>query len=257
MNKIIYFDKETIQNILQEKNEGTMVKKTDISTDTQLNAEISLETKIDLGVPFIDRLRFLLTGNLAVSYMINRNSTTSISSTEISEFEKISKNLKPMKKVKILDIENSSTFFRVAAGYLKMMKNGVDGVDIKEFKMVMDSYEGYDTYKINDTMYVRFNNSAFVSNYKRNDLLTTEMTLYCIPVGSFYKSDFNFYKQILKMQKLISGIEPQQTLEDVFPVNSSLNKSSKKENVEKEVLDDEMKIELFDVLYACIQIGGK
>lgn len=47
----------------------------------------------------------------------------------------------------------------------------------------MDNYNGYDTYKINNSTYIRFNNSAFVSNYKRNDILTTTMTIYCIPVG--------------------------------------------------------------------------
>ena len=81
------------------------------------------------------------------------------------------------------DIENSSTFFRVAGGYLKIVKGGVEGVDTKEFKTVMDSYDGYDTYKISDKIYVRFNNTAFVSNYKRNDILTTMMTLYCIPAS--------------------------------------------------------------------------
>ena len=74
-----------------------------------------------------------------------------------------------------------------------MVKGGIDGVDAKEFKTVMDSYDGYDTYKVDAKCYVRFNNSAFVSNYKRNDLLTTTMTLYCIPVGTFDKERFDFY----------------------------------------------------------------
>lgn len=62
----------------------------------------------------------------------------------------------------------------------------------------MDSYDGYDTYKVSDEKYVRFNNSAFVSNYKRNDLLTTTMTLYCIPVGKFDKSALILLKKLGK-----------------------------------------------------------
>lgn len=76
----------------------------------------------------------------------------------------------------------------MAGGYLKLVKGGVDKVDAKEFKTVMDSYDGYDTYKVDEKRYVRFNNEAFVSNYKRNDLLAATMTLYCIEVGEFSKN---------------------------------------------------------------------
>lgn len=250
MNKIIYFDKETIQNILQERNKGEFNKKVDVSTTAQFNSELAVATKIDLGVPFWDRLRFLFSGSIALSYIANRNSTTTISSTEISEFEKIKKDLTSMKNIQVLDIENSSTFFRVAAGYMKIMKGGVDGVDVKEFKAVMDNYDGYDTYKAEDGKYIRFNNSAFVSNYKRNDLLTTKMTIYCMPVGTFDKEDFDFYKRIMKMQTLLTNIEPQQTLADLFPVTSE----STQNDVTTNNNDDETQepISLYDVVYACI-----
>lgn len=60
----------------------------------------------------------------------------------------------------------------MAAGeYLRIVKGGVEGVDTKEFKAVMDNYDGYDTYSIDKNSYVRFNNLAFFSNYKINDLL--------------------------------------------------------------------------------------
>lgn len=96
---------------------------------------------------------------------------------------------------------------RVAGGYLRMIKGGVDEVDVKEFNNVMDSYDGYDSYKISDKEYVRFNNSAFVSNYKRNDLLTTKLNLYCIPVGEFKYDEFDFLQQVNKMENLITGFE--------------------------------------------------
>ena len=103
--------------------------------------------------------------------------------------------------IQLSDIENSSTSLRVAGGYLKIVKGGIDGLDTKEFKTVMDSYDGYDTYKVDEKCYVRFNNSAFVSNYKRNDLLTTTMTLYCIPVGSFDKMRFDFIHEKSKKER--------------------------------------------------------
>ena len=150
--------------------------------------------------------------------------------------------------VQLTDIENSSTSLRVAGGYLKIVKGGIDGVDTKEFKTVMDSYDGYDTYKVDEKRYVRFNNSAFVSNYKRNDLLTTTMTLYCIPVGMFDKTRFDFIQEISKMERLISTAEKPQTLADLYPstIKVSENANGKDSNVNNEI------VTLYDVLYACV-----
>lgn len=209
INKIIYFDKETIRNILQERDHGELSHKIDVSSTVQTKGLLATEAsaKLKLDVPLVSRISFLLTGKIEASYVVNRDTTTTISSTEISEFENLKPLLVSISDVQLSDIENSSTSLRVAGGYLKIVKGGVDGVDTKEFKAVMDSYDGYDTYAIDEKRYVRFNNSAFVSNYKRNDLLTTTMTLYCIPVGKFEKKRFDFIKEIGKMERLISSAE--------------------------------------------------
>ena len=113
----------------------------------------------------VSRISFLFTSKIDASYVIKRDSTTTISSTEISEFEKLKPLLVSIPNIQLSDIENSSTSLRVAGGYLKIVKGGIDGLDTKEFKTVMDSYDGYDTYEVDEKRYVRFNNSAFVSNY--------------------------------------------------------------------------------------------
>lgn len=196
INKIVYFDKETIRNILQERDRGELSRTTDISSAIQTQGAVAAEAsaKLKLDIPLVSRISFLFTGKIEASYMISRDSTTTISSTEISEFEKLKPLLTTISNVQLSDIENSSTSLRVAGGYLKIVKGGIDGLDTKEFKTVMDSYDGYDTYAVDEKRYVRFNNAAFVSNYKRNDLLTTTMTLYCIPVGEFEK-EIRFYRR--------------------------------------------------------------
>ena len=146
------------------------------------------------------------------------------------------------------DIENSSTFFRVAGGYLKMMKESVDEVDVKEFNNVMNSFEGYDTYKISKNEYVRFNNSAFVSNYKRNDLLTTKIDLFCIFVGKFKKEEFDFIKQLNKMQTLITNFEKEETLSELFPCLED-EEDLKNQDSDEETVDY---INLYDVICASI-----
>lgn len=75
-------------------------------------------------------------------------------------------------------------FYTGYGEYLRIVKGNIEGLDTKEFKVVMDNYYGYGKYSIDENCYVQFNNNAYVSNYKKKDLLTT-MTLYCILVGKF------------------------------------------------------------------------
>ncbi|MEK3986396.1 DUF6414 family protein [Paenibacillus sp. FSL K6-3166] len=257
INKIIYFDKETIRNILQEQHKGARTSQTGISTSTEANAEIAIEAKIKLSVPFWDRIAFLFSGKLGASFIVRRDNETTITSTEISEFEEMKNLLTEINSTLIYDIENSSTFFRVAGGYLRIVKGGVEGVDTKEFNAVMDGYDGYDTYKVDAQRYVRFNNSAFVSNYKRNDLLATRMTLFCIEVGKFHKEKFDFMKQLNKMENLLTEANQNKTLADAFPPNDIDPNGEVKITGEHHRHIPLPDILLYDVVYACIESGGE
>lgn len=254
IRKIIYFDKETIRNILQEQYHGDYTKTVEASLSVKSEGEIEASTKIKLDVPFFSRLAFLLNGKIAASYIVKRDSATTITSTELSEFEKLKSQLKELPNIQLHDIENSSTALRVAGGYLRIIKGGIEGVDTKEFKAVMDNYDGYDTYAVDNKRFVRFNNSAFVSNYKRNDLLTTTMTLFCIPVGRFHRERFDFITEILNMERLFSKTNGTQTLADLYPpkdyAGDNTSSKSRSDRVESELDIDS--VELFDVVYACI-----
>lgn len=253
INKIIYFDKETISNILQESNKGEKSIQTGISSSIKGSGEVIAETSIKLGVPFIQRLGFLFSGKISAAYILQRDKTTTITSTEISEFETLKKELTFIKQVSLDDIENSSTFFRVAGGYLNMVQGGVEGVNVKEFNTVMNDFDGYDTYRIDEKRYIRFNNSAFVSNYKRNDVITTVMDVYCIPVGKFDVGQFDFIKQISKMQTLISGVETASTLAEKYPPKkNSSDDDFVGNNSQTNGESNTQEIELYDVVYASI-----
>lgn len=254
IRKIIYFDKETIRNILQEQHHGDYTKIVEANSSVKSEGEIESSAKIKLDVPFISRLAFLLSGRIAASYVVKRDSSTTITSTELSEFEKLKSQLKELPSIQLHDIENSSTSLRVAGGYLRIIKGGVEGVDTKEFKAVMDNYDGYDTYSVDEKRYVRFNNSAFVSNYKRNDLLATTMTLYCIPVGKFDRERFDFIKEVSNMERLFSKTNGTQKLADLYPPKAQTDKSTgsiTKAGKEESETQAEI-VELFDVVYACI-----
>ena len=90
-NKIIYFDKETIKNILQEEYKGSKVITSGKKTELDGNITLSLNTsgEINIGVPFFSRIKFVITGKLDSKYLLKYDSTTTITSTEISDFETI------------------------------------------------------------------------------------------------------------------------------------------------------------------------
>ena len=253
--KIIYFDRETIQNILQEKNKGSRIKTSGTSNEAEVSVSANAEAsgKTNIGVPFFARLKFAFTGELDARYLLKHDSTTTITSTEISEFESIQDSFVGFENQQVYDIENSSTFFRVAGGYLKMLGNNVEGVNVKEFQAVMNSFEGYDVYKISNTIYVRFNNTAFASNYKRNDLLTTKISIYCVPVGRFSSDNFDFMKQLTKMQDLLTTANAAQTISDIYPPAEppqGLPKQDKPADISGEKM-----IDLYDVVFACVAQG--
>ena len=251
LNKIIYFDKETIKNILQEYNKGTkqtVVNSSD-SSSVAIGSNIEAEADIKLPLPFLSRLRFLFSSKISAEYISRIDETVTVTSTEISDFEKIKNGFAEFADITISDIENSATFFRVAGNYIRILKGGVKDVDTKEFKSVMEGYEGYDHYKIDDSTYIRFNTSAFLSNYKRNDLLNSRLRIYCIFIGKFPKSNFNFIEQLNKMQKLSTGTVPQ-TLGELYPSLNDDGEAVGNGTSAAESKADE--IALYDVVYASI-----
>ena len=110
LNKIIYFDRETINNILQQSNRGEKTIKTDATSTTKGAAELAAESAIKLSVPFTKKLFFLFSGKLNASYVKQLDKTVTITSTDISEFEVLKSKLRSFENIQIKDIENSSTF---------------------------------------------------------------------------------------------------------------------------------------------------
>ncbi len=253
INKIIYFDKETICNILQEFNKGNKqtITKSNDKISTELDTSIASDAKIKMQIPFFARLGFLFSSKITTNWFGQLNKTITVTSTEISDFEKVKSHFVEFSSIKISDIENSATFFRVAGNYARIIQGGIKDVNIKEFKGVMEGYEGYDHYKIDEETYIRFNSNAFLSNYKRNDLLNSRLRIYCIYIGKFSRSDFDFIEQLNKMQKLSTSSA--QTLSDVYPcvVNSDDKEPNSFYNIIKKNNDET--VFLYDVVYASIE----
>ena len=80
------------------------------------------------------------------------------------------------------------------------------------------------------------------------------MTLYCIRVGRFDRERFDFVKEISKMERLFSQTNEAQTLSDYYPPKPDVSAESKENGIinEKKTTTGFNTIELYDVLYACI-----
>ena len=74
INKIIYFDKETIRNILQERDRGELLRTTDISSNLELEGAIGtgVSAEMKLDVPFLSRISFLFTGKIKTSILYRK-----------------------------------------------------------------------------------------------------------------------------------------------------------------------------------------
>lgn len=252
LRKIVYFDRETINNALQRKNMGTVRKIKTQNSNTVLDGNLNAESHLSafLGVPLLGRLKFLFSGKIELRYLHEWDSKTTVTSTDISQFHTIEGDLTPFTKVQLHDVKNSLTSFRVAATFLKLTNSNIKDLNTKGMADLLNSMEGYDLYDIGDNRYVRFNQNAYLSNYKRNDIAMSILDLYCVQVGVYPLDSFDYLKKLNSMQSLFDVAEMQnQTLEDIYFQAESAEKPYQPAEGSGQ---SDLTIELYDVLCAYI-----
>lgn len=251
--KIVYFDRETINNALQRENNGIVrkvqTKKIDKSLETDSVLELNASTV--LGVPFLGRLKFLFSGRLSLEYLREWNNTTTVTSSDISQFKSIESTLTPFVAINLKDIQNSLTSLRVAAAFTKLIKVNNADFNFREMSDLLDDMEGYDVYDIGNSVYVRFNQTAYLSNYKRNDISMVKLDLYCIKVGAYERAEFDYIRKLNKMQSLFNLDDNQATTLADFYFGSSGTDRNKEMNTQGSS-DNENTIVLYDVVCAYV-----
>lgn len=254
--KVVYFDRETISNALQREYGGKVNKvKSSISEksiDAQFDMEGSATAKLD--VPFVSRLKFAFTGRMEVSYLHEWNNVTTITSTDVSQFEEVKSQLEHFGNVVLRDIKNSLTSLRMAASFARIVKSNPGDYNLREISDLLDQMEGYDVYDIGDNRYVRFNQEAYLCNYKRQDIALTCLDLYCVKVGSFDISDFNYLKHVQEMQSLfdMEGFAKKTLEEEFYP-----DRTGERLDAERLMASDEIaqRKDLYDVV--CAYVSGE
>ncbi len=138
LNKIIYFDKETIRNILQEKNKGAKSTQTDISSAAAVSGDLSAEvsSKVKMEVPLLARLSFLFKVRIAMSYALTRDKTNTITMNEI--WSKVAECPEVLSVAELY--KAVSPTIQVAGENARTIKNKVQAaVETLLFQEVMDS----------------------------------------------------------------------------------------------------------------------
>lgn len=82
ISKIVYFDKEIIRNILQERDHSELSRVTDVSSvaQSQISAAAEASTSLKLEIPLFSRIALLFTGKIDESYVIKKDSSATICS---------------------------------------------------------------------------------------------------------------------------------------------------------------------------------
>lgn len=245
--KIVYFDGETIDNSLQSSNGGSYANVVETTGLTRLGVDAGLSTSVALKVPLQARLAFALTGRLEAKYKHEWTNKTTITSTDISRFEENKSRFCVFKNVKLSDIVNSLTLLRLLAAIGKIAGTISDEVDLRELSNLLNDLEGYDVFDIGIDRYVRFNQNAYLSNYRRNDLSLSKLTIYCIEVGEFDQIEFDYMNKLNNIQTIVNINNQNTTLAEFLePADSKSENDACVDN------DADTTITLYDAVCAYV-----
>ncbi|MDH6604252.1 hypothetical protein OKW23_001411 [Bacilli bacterium PM5-9] len=236
--KVIYFDEETISNILIKKDEG--IEQT--SKISNKNLEAGMSTSISIKMNFLARFKFLFSSKMNANYILQEQTT--LSSTILSKFNKEKKSFNNFENVCLSDIESSFTSYRIALMFAKIAKNELsnNGLDVRGMEDLFDNFEGYYIFKEDKDdkiIYYRFNMSSFLSNYKINEIKNSILNLSTIYIGELPKNNFNIMKTIEELNTSLDVVD------ETF--KAYLNDTNTDEDIQE---NEDETIYLFDVVYA-------
>lgn len=195
MNKIIYFDEIAATDYVDIKNGGR--KNIDKNYSQDFEGKIDTGAKAEVKTPSILQhlLNFGVKASVETSALSSNIVKTYISNTILTDFLNVFDNNKEKNDIVIFSnpkleaYENSMTFLKMYAPYMKMLNIKDIPINITEIDSILTNAKGY--YEliayINETGKVifRFNIGAFRNNYSLNDILKMDLKYYAIKVGTY------------------------------------------------------------------------
>lgn len=242
MNKIIYFDEIAATDYIDIKNGGR--KNIDKNYSQELGGKVEAAMQAGAKIPKLFQ-QFLNIGAIAsteASALSNNVIKTYISNTILTDFlntisNKKNKDISIFDKPKLKAYENSITFLKMYAPYMKMLNSRELPINISEIDSILIGAKGY--YELIAQMnnghkvILRFNITAFRNNYSLNDIIKMDLKYYAIKVGSYPENKLDIAKEFPAPQE-----EP-----DAYNINTTSDDS----NQEKNLLD------VYDVILAGVE----
>lgn len=206
MEKIVYFDEESVTDYVQVKFGGNLETTTELLKESQKGSEGGGSAKVSAGLSKIFKALIgfeaeaSLEGEVHASLQTNKLAKSILQNTILTDFielveqakDKPENTIKKFEGYKISAEKNSLSYMVMITPYLTMMKDngtvqaGDFDIAINKMDEAIKGGKGYYEFKGqkgNSTVVFRFNINAFKNNYRISDLLKMKLTLYAICVG--------------------------------------------------------------------------
>ena len=268
--KIVYFDEDSVTDYVQIIAGGELEKTTQLlkETDKNVNTEASVSGKAGISGVFKALLgleaQASADASMGISLNTNKMAKNIVKNTILTDFLGILNDEKQNRKGKIsqgsikkfegytISVEKDSlSYIVMVSPYLSMLKGGASvpagefDIAIEKLDNALKSAKGYYEFvgtKGKSKVVLRFNINSLKNNYKINDLLKMNLSIYAIKVGTTTLSQLDVNKEL--------DIDFYSRPKDNPDYTSSEKKTPDDDT------DKNRKLDVYDVLLAGVETNG-
>lgn len=223
--KVVYFDEDSVTDYVQIIAGGELEKTTELLKQSEKSADAKAEAKVSAGISKVFKALVGLEAQASAEASMGASLNTSkmvkniVKNTILTDFiniinldadktksGKISKgSIKKFEGYKITVEKDSLSYIVMVSPYLSMMKTG-SGIPAGDFNISVEKMEnalknakGYYEFvatKGRSRVILRFNINALKNNYKINDLLKMNLSIYAIKVGTTALDKLNINNEL-------------------------------------------------------------
>ena len=258
IQKIVYFDEESITDYVQIVEGGEMEKTTELLNNTEETLDGKTKVSGAAGISGVFKailgLESKIEANLELESSLNTNKMAKniLKNTILTDFisilEKGDSSIENFKDYKISVEKDSLSYIVMISPYMAMLGKS-NGIKAGEFNLFIDkidnavkSGKGYFEFvgeKDDNKVVLRFNINAFKNNYKISDLLKMNLSIYAIKVGTTTLEKLNVNTELNLDEKIAIGKDNPSYVE-------------KHENKTEEN-DKDKELKVYDVLLAGVE----
>lgn len=211
--KIVYFDEDSVTDYVQIIAGGELERTTELLKQSEKGAEIKGDAKVSAGISKVFKALVGLEAQASAETSMGASLNTSkmvkniVKNTILTDFINIINNdseknksgkgtkgsIKKFAGYNISVEKDSLSYIVMVSPYLSMMKSGTGipagdfNISVEKMENALKNAKGYYEFvasKGRSQVILRFNINALKNNYKINDLLKMNLSIYAIKVGT-------------------------------------------------------------------------